>query len=79
MYYFVYEYFAPLSSPKLKHKLLKNTLDLLKLANGLYGVVNFNNMIPVQSNNYIAFDLNKETMDKEEMNRLQLLRNHCVI
>ena len=25
------EYFAPLSSPKAKHKLLKNTLDLIKI------------------------------------------------
>ena len=27
------EYFAPLSSPKEKHKTLKNTLDLLKIDN----------------------------------------------
>ncbi|MBQ3142768.1 MAG: type III toxin-antitoxin system ToxN/AbiQ family toxin [Bacilli bacterium] len=52
------EYFAPLSSPKLKHKLLKNTLDLVKICNGKYGVVNFNNMIPVTSCNYTVFDLN---------------------
>lgn len=41
------EYFAPLSSPKPKHSKLKNTLDLIKIENGTYGVVNFNNMIPV--------------------------------
>ena len=28
------EYFAPLSSPKEKHKKLKNTIDLLKINNG---------------------------------------------
>ena len=69
------EYFAPLSSPKPKHKLLKNTLDLLKINDGEYGVINFNNMIPVNKNNYIEFDLNKKTDDKNEMFRLNLLRN----
>ena len=70
-----YEYFAPLSSPKLKHKLLKNTIDLIKINDGLYGVVNLNNMIPVINNNYIEFDLNKKTNDKNEMNRINLLKN----
>lgn len=69
------EYFAPLSSPKLKHKNLKNNLDLLKINNGNYGVVNFNNMIPVTSNNYIAFDLNKKPETTGEKYRLELLRN----
>ena len=46
------EYFAPLSSPKPKHIKLKNTLDLIKINDGIYGVVNFNNMIPVTNNNY---------------------------
>ncbi|MBQ8472406.1 MAG: type III toxin-antitoxin system ToxN/AbiQ family toxin [Bacilli bacterium] len=69
------EYFAPLSSPKPKHKLLKNTLDLLKINDGIYGVINFNNMIPVEKNNYIEFDLNKKTNDKNEIFRINLLRN----
>ncbi len=69
------EYFAPLSSPKAKHKLLKNTIDLLKIDNGKYGVVNFNNMIPVYSKNYTEFDLNKKSKDKHEMLRIELLRN----
>lgn len=69
------EYFAPLSSPKPKHKNLKNTLDLLKKEKGIYGVVNFNNMIPVQENNYVEFDLNKQSNDKSEMFRLELLQN----
>ena len=67
------EYFAPLSSPK--HKSLRNTLDLIKINNGELGVVNFNNMIPVTSNNYIEFDLDKKTNKKSEMFRIELLRN----
>ena len=58
------EYFAPLSSPKNKHKFLKNTIDLIKIEDGKYGVINFNNTIPVKSNNYQ--ELNKETKNKEE-------------
>ena len=69
------EYFAPLSSPKEKHKSLKNKLDMIKIENGIYGVVNFNNMIPVTNSNYEEFDLNKKTNDKRENFRLELLRN----
>ena len=69
------EYFAPLSSPKVKHKKLKNTLDLMKIEDGVYGVVNFNNMIPVKKGNYIEFDLNKKPKNKDEAFRLELLRN----
>lgn len=68
------EYFAPLSSPKEKHKTLKNTLDLIKINEGAYGVVNFNNMIPVTKNNYTEFDLNRKTNNKAETARLLLMR-----
>ena len=53
-----YEYFAPLSSPKVKHIHMKNNIDIVKIDKGRYGVVNFNNMIPVTPNNYELFDLN---------------------
>ena len=69
------EYFAPLSSPKAKHKNLGNTLDLIKINNGIYGVVNFNNMIPVTSNNYIIFDLNSKPENKKDMHRIELMNN----
>ncbi|MBQ8891783.1 MAG: type III toxin-antitoxin system ToxN/AbiQ family toxin [Bacilli bacterium] len=69
------QYFAPLSSPKGKHIRLKNTLDLIKIKNGEYGVINLNNMIPVLENNYIEFDLNIKSNDKNEIFRLNLLRN----
>ena len=69
------EYFAPLSSPKEKHKKLKNTLDLIKIKNGEYGVVNFNNMIPVKNNTYEEFDLNKKSNNKKEMFRIELMNN----
>lgn len=69
------EYFAPLSSPKLKHKKLRNTLDLIKIADGLLEVINLNNMIPVTSNNYEKFDLDKKTNNIKEIFRIDLLTN----
>ena len=67
------EYFAPLSSPKEKHKKLKNTLDLIKIDNGNLGVINFNNMIPVTYKNYVEFDLNKKNKTKSELLRIELI------
>lgn len=68
------EYFAPLSSPKEKHKKLKNTMDLVKIDNGRYGVINFNNMIPVTNKNYIEFDLYSKPGTKQEFDRQNLLK-----
>ncbi len=51
-------YYAPLSSPKNKHKKMKNKLDFYKLDNGNLGAINFNNMIPVKNCNIIELDLN---------------------
>lgn len=56
-----FEYFAPLSSPKPKHLLLSNSIDLIKINDGKYGVINLNNMIPVYYNNYEILDLNNPT------------------
>ena len=61
------EYFAPLSSPKIKHIHMKNNVDVVKIDNGNYGVVNFNNMIPVTSNNYELIDLNAAPKNTNEL------------
>ncbi len=67
------EYFAPLSSPKSKHKNMKNTVDFFKINGGKLGAVNFNNMIPVNKNNYSLVDLNKETLTIAELKYQKLL------
>ena len=54
------KYFAPLASPKPKHLTMKNSLDFLKLDRGKLGAVNFNNMIPVVSNQYNLLNLSKD-------------------
>ncbi len=68
------EYFAPLSSPKLKHKNMKNTVDFFKIKDGELGAVNFNNMIPVMKRDYTIVDLNKETLTISELKYQKLLR-----
>jgi len=68
------EYFAPLSSPKLKHLKMKNTLDFFKIKNGELGAVNFNNMIPVKPDNYILIDLDKTDLKIAERKYQKLLK-----
>lgn len=72
------EYFAPLSSPKVKHMNMKNNLDIVKINGGRYGVVNFNNMIPVTSKNYELFDLNAIPKDTYELKRQNLLKSQLL-
>ena len=66
-------YFAPLSSPKAKHIKLKNTIDLVKIDEGKLGVININNMIPVNEKNYELFDLNISNKSVEEVKRIRLI------
>lgn len=44
-----YHYYAPLTSPKPKHLHMKNQVDFLKINGGIWGAINFNNMIPVHN------------------------------
>ncbi len=51
------KYYAPFSSPKPKHKKMKNGKDFRKINNGIYGAINFNNMIPVLDEVLIEIDI----------------------
>lgn len=55
-----FKYFAPLTSPKDKHKKMKNQLDFIKLDNGNLGAINLNNMIPISNVALIEYDIDKE-------------------
>ena len=68
------KYFAPLSSPKEKHKHMKNTLDFFKIKDGELGAVNFNNMIPVSEKNYSLVDLDKQHSSNAELRYQKLLK-----
>ena len=69
-----WEYFAPLSSPKPKHKLMKNRLDFFKIKNGELGAINFNNMISVTKSNYTEIDLHNTNLDIEERKYQNMLK-----
>lgn len=69
-----YKYFAPLSSPKKKHKNMRTTLDFLKIDNGNLGAINFNNMLPVTNSNIIKIDLDKNCFSKTEEKYIKLLK-----
>ena len=68
------KYFAPLSSPKPKHKIMKTALDFLKIANGDLEAINFNNMLPVTDKNIIKLDLDKECTTKTEEKYIKMLK-----
>ncbi len=53
---------------------MRNTLDFFKIKGGELGAVNFNNMIPVNTNNYSLVDLNKETLTIAELKYQKLLK-----
>lgn len=53
-----FEYFAPLSSFKDKHRKMKDGLDFIKIKN--YAVINLNTMFPVPSSERTYVDINAE-------------------
>ncbi|WP_196607221.1 type III toxin-antitoxin system ToxN/AbiQ family toxin [Pectinatus frisingensis] len=53
-------YYAPLSSPKPKHLKMQNSqIDIIKIVNGEYGIINLNNMIPVSNNAVTVINIDK--------------------
>ncbi|MCM1236427.1 MAG: type III toxin-antitoxin system ToxN/AbiQ family toxin [Ruminococcus flavefaciens] len=59
------KYCIPLSSPKQKHTTMKNDVDFTKIMDGekLIGVLNFNNMIPVDDSCVIPLNLQISVKD----------------
>ena len=73
------EYFAPLSSPKEKHKGMKTNIDFFKIDKGNLGIINFNNMIPVINNDLCRKKLDLKMLSKslntEDIKYFRLLKN----
>lgn len=70
------QYYAPLTSPKPKHLTMKNQLDFLKINGGVYGAINFNNMIPIHSNSLTLVDMKVYPTDSvADVQYKQLLAN----
>ena len=55
-----YKYFVPMESPKPNHANIKPGKHIVKLDGGRYGILGFNNMIPVHKDALIEFDINAE-------------------
>lgn len=53
------KYYAPFTSPKPKHQKMKNTKDFRKINQGIYGAINFNNMIPIVDKALILIDIER--------------------
>lgn len=70
-----FKYFVPMESPKPNHKKIKNGKHILRIKNGDYGLLGFNNMIPVHEDALISFDINN--VEDEKYRRL--LQNQIVV
>lgn len=55
-----FNYFAPLSFPKVKHEKMKNSIDFIKINNGRAGVINLNNVVPIPKEQYNKIDIREE-------------------
>lgn len=55
-----YQYFVPMESPKPNHANIKSGKHILRLDGGKYGLLGFNNMIPVHKSALIEYDINGE-------------------
>lgn len=58
------KYYAPFTSPKAKHRKMKNGKDFRKIQGGEYGAINFNNMIPVPDCALKMIDIDNESDQK---------------
>ncbi len=70
-------YYAPFTSPKPKHQKMKNGKDFRKINQGIYGAINFNNMIPVVGEALIEIDINNMEDEKYKnllLNQLKYVR-----
>ncbi len=59
-----HQYFVPMESPKPNHVNIKSAKHIMKLAGGRYGILGFNNMIPVHKDALIEVDIEAETDEK---------------
>ena len=69
LWFVVYKYCIPLSSPKAKHKKMKNSMDFSKIEvdGKLLGVLNFNLMIPIEEAQLQLVDTTIHKRDKIDM------------
>lgn len=70
-----YKYFVPMESPKTNHAKIKPGKHILKLDGGKYGLLGFNNMIPVHSDALIEVNIDSEP----DVKYRELLRRQALL
>jgi protein AbiQ len=70
------DYYAPLTSPRQKHKHMRNSADFLKIKDGKYGAINFNNMIPVVNECLSVVHMKAEKDDTPDKVKYKTLLNN---
>lgn len=70
-----FRYFVPMESPKPNHENIKSGKHILRLDGGKYGILGFNNMIPVHKDALITYDIDKEP----DLKYRELLRRQAEI
>ena len=65
--------FAPLEHPRPSHATMKNNPFILKIEKGRYGLIAFNNMIPVSNSQLITFDFKDEDERYRELLKSQFI------
>ncbi len=69
-------FFAPLTSPKLKHLSMKDNKDFIRIDDGKLGGINLNNMIPIPKR-YIE-ELNILNFDNEKYAQMLYLQTQWI-
>ena len=65
------DYFVPMESPKPNHANIKPGIHIMKLDEGKYWLLGFNNMLPAKHCHLIEFDIDSEP----DANYKELLKN----
>lgn len=68
-----YRYFVPMESPKPNHAKLRPAVYILPIEKGQYGLLGFNNMIPVPAAALIPFNFS----DEPDVQYAELLRRQA--
>ena len=70
------KFYTPFTSPKEKLRKMKNTIDFRKINQGIYGAINFNNMIPVVESALLLIDI--DAMEDSKYQRLLQNQYKCI-
>lgn len=71
-----FKYFVPMESPKPNHANIKPGKHIIKLDGGRYGMLGFNNMVPVHKDALVQFDIDAEP-DKKYRELLKRQASLC--